>query len=290
MKLTCTIGAIVVIYKPNWELTSQVLTSLGAQVNAIVVVDNTPNEDNSSKVENIPNCKLISLKKNIGIAAAQNKGIQYMEELGVDFVIFSDQDSLAPDGLIKNLISTYIQLEKAGLPIATIGPLPIQRQTGQPIIVKENVRDTTDVNGLEIMRMDGIISSFSLMRIDTLKKVGGMKENLFIDGVDVEWCWRAKALHGLNSYLIPSLTLSHMLGEDSKKSSIRIPTPFRTYYQFRNFFILKRLSYTPVWWIKKNGLKYFVKAFYYPIMLKPRGQYLKNIWKGLIDGINYKDA
>jgi rhamnosyltransferase len=284
------IGAVAILFRPNWETTTKALKKLSEQVDLVVVVDNTPDIENSEYVKDIPNCKLIPLKENIGIAAAQNKGIAYIQEAGYEFVVFSDQDSIAPDGLIDNLVSTYRLLENEGLPVATIGPLPIQRQTGQPVLDPQNIREKRRIKNIEIMRMDGIISSFSLMRLDTLKKVGGMKENLFIDGVDVEWCWRAKSLYGLNSFLIPSLTISHMLGEGSSKTSIRIPTPFRTYYQFRNYFILKRLSYTPSWWKKKNGLKYFVKAFYYPLMLKPRGQYLKNIWKGLVDGIKFKDT
>lgn len=77
-----------------------------------------------------------------------------------------------------------------------------------------------------------------------------------------------------------------MMGEDTgKQHSIRIPTPFRVYYQFRNYFKLLSYPHTPTWWKVKNGIKYAVKTVYYPLFLKPRGQFAKRIAAGIRDGI-----
>lgn len=37
---------------------------------------------------------------------------------------------------------------------------------------------------------------------------------------------------------------------------------------------------------KKNGVKYLVKLFYFPICIAPRAMYLKHIIHGVIRGLN----
>ena len=87
---------------------------------------------------------------------------------------------------------------------------------------------------------------------------GGFDESLFIDGVDHEWCWRAWHTHAYRTFIVRDAVIDQWL---------------------------KRLEYTPAYWIKKNGLKYAVKFFYFPIMVSPRGKYLKNILRGIRDGL-----
>ena len=45
---------------------------------------------------------MINLCKNYGIAYAQNRGIEKANEIGVDMVLFSDQDTVYPSTFIKN--------------------------------------------------------------------------------------------------------------------------------------------------------------------------------------------
>ena len=52
--------------------------------------------------------------------------------------------------------------------------------------------DLTEVNEL--------MSSTSLIPIEMFSKVGLLEETLFIDGVDHEWCWRAKKIENLRFF------------------------------------------------------------------------------------------
>ena len=119
-----------------------------------------------------------------------------------------------------------------------------------------------------------------------------MDSSLFIDGVDNEWCWRAKNKGNLDSFVSLDFKMNHYLGEGDRSFfgiKISISSPFRVYYQFRNFFILCRKSYVPGIWKIKNAVKYTIKFFYLPIFVIPRLEYLKKIFLGTIDGINYKN-
>lgn len=282
------IGAILVLYRPDIELTLKVIKSLAIQVDSLCIVDNTPNENNSNHFTDYNNIHYIPLLKNQGIAAAQNIGIKYFSNTGFDFVIFSDQDSIAPDNTVSGLVETYIKLEKAGIKIGAIGPQPILRGSSRSALERQNIRKYEEFTniGKPLYFMYSVISSFSVIRLERFNKVGMFDESLFIDGVDSEWGWRAYGLHEYVSVLDPSIKISHCFGERNQGPlEIFVPSPFRTYYQFRNYFKLIRRKYTPKWWIVKNGIKYLIKFIYYPLFLNPRFDYLKNMARGIRDGI-----
>ena len=70
------IGAIVVLYNPDFNVTSKALESLMRQVDRVCVVDNSLSE-HSEELKKYINIEYISLEKNVGIAAAQNIAITY---------------------------------------------------------------------------------------------------------------------------------------------------------------------------------------------------------------------
>lgn len=283
------IGAIVVLFNPDFNVTNKALESLILQVDKVCIVDNSLS-DNSNYINNLDNIEYIPLRKNIGIAAAQNIGIDYFTKKNYDYVVFSDQDSIAPDNLISELFKAFKDLQSKGFKIAAVGPLPINRETSQPYITKPNIKRiyNAEIWGLnyDVYEMHSIISSLSLIKIDTFSKIGLFEEDLFIDGVDDEWCWRATHLEQLNSFIVPKLIFSHYQGTDNNIRLIKKKsTPFRTYYQFRNFIILFKRPYTPKYWKRLNLIKFIIKSFYYPCFISPRLSYLKAILRGCKDGL-----
>ena len=91
-----------------------------------------------------------------------------------------------------------------------------------------------------------------LVPVSTLKDIGLMKEELFIDYVDIEWCLRA-ASKKFNFYAIPSATMSHAIGDERKSvlgREISIHSPFlRRYYLARNSIYMLR-CHLVLWGIK----------------------------------------
>ena len=62
------VGAVVVLYNPNFDVTKKTLSSLASQVDQICVVDNSPS-DHSEVLSGYESVEYKPLLKNIGIAS-----------------------------------------------------------------------------------------------------------------------------------------------------------------------------------------------------------------------------
>jgi rhamnosyltransferase len=80
------------------------------------------------------------------------------------------------------------------------------------------------------------ISSGSLLSMECIKNVGPMCEELFIDYVDFEWCWRALKL-GYKIVSVPNIVIEHTLGDKIQiigNRKIALRNRVRYYYIIRN--------------------------------------------------------
>lgn len=221
---------------------------------------------------------------NIGIAAAQNIGISQVLKQGASHVLLLDQDSDITPVQIEELMGSFHTLETQKIRLAAISPRPYNKLTGKPYPYPCNfVAQHTD----RYTEVTDLMSSGMLISATALKEVGMMEENLFIDAVDSEWCWRA--LHnGYRLFTDEHIHLEHMLGMGNKQlagRTISITPPYRLYYMIRNYLWLCHRNYVPKRWKWYNGLKYIVKAIYYPLFGADHKAYTQNIWRGLKDGM-----
>lgn len=287
-----TIGAVMVLYAPDLDVTDKAIEAILPQVDLLCIVDNTPGADLSARFTD-NRIHYIAMSDNSGIAAAQNRGTRWLLDRGVDFLVYTDQDSEARPDTIARLMHGYAILTDGGIKVGLAGTLPVNRDTGEPYRLSARRIDSPDdlrrIPGAEgISEYYSAISSISLIPRRAMLDNGGFDESLFIDGVDHEWCWRAWHTHAYRTFIVRDAVIDHCLGQGDRQLAARqvhIASADRVYYQFRNYLWLKRLEYTPAYWIKKNGLKYAVKFFYFPIMVSPRGKYLKNILRGIRDGL-----
>jgi rhamnosyltransferase len=201
-----------------------------------------------------------------------------------------DQDSIVSDGMVFQLAEDYIFLKSKGINIAVIGPTPINKITQKEYAprLRKNYPFFNDYDHL--IKVNELISSGSLIHLETFNDIGLMDENLFIDGVDHEWCWRANK-KGYYCAMSKKAKLQHMLGEGDRKIfgiQIAITSPFRVYFQYRNFIQLCRRNYVPIYWKINNAIKFLIKIIYYPLFVRPRILYLKNIFKGIYAGFSNK--
>jgi rhamnosyltransferase len=280
-----TIGCVLVLYKPNLNLLGKVLDSTKKQVNHIFISDNSPSYPLTSLITESESLTYRKMPYNVGIAAAQNVGIKYFLAKGFTHVLFLDQDSIMGQNLMEHLLTGLAHLENKNIPIGGIGPRSFNRQNGQDYRgkIKKGKPLTNDLT-----EVTEIISSASLIPLKHFTEVGLLDESLFIDGVDSEWCWRAKDRKGLRFFIAEKARLSHSLGEGDRRfllCNVVIPTPFRIYYQYRNWLILCKKRYVPFYWKCSNGFKFFLKLFYFPLFVKPRKEYLKRIVKGIKNGL-----
>ena len=115
------VGAIVVSYNPEYARLLSLCDSLSKQVDVIILVDNGSNNFISEKISIADNVIVISLRENQGIATAQNVGIKKIIDLGLKYVVFFDQDSIVPNGLIGCLKIILLLVHSMDIPCQLLG-------------------------------------------------------------------------------------------------------------------------------------------------------------------------
>ncbi len=85
----------MVLYNHQPDSLKKGIGSLLAQFDMLVLADNTPGRNDSNAFAD-DRIIYIPLGANKGIACAQNIGVKTLIDNDVDYVFFSDQDSLLP--------------------------------------------------------------------------------------------------------------------------------------------------------------------------------------------------
>lgn len=272
------ISVIVVLFKNSLDI-NKYLSLVFNNIN-VILVDNTPKRDLNIKDKLF----YIPLLENKGIAYAQNIGINKAISLGTEFVIFFDQDSVINKDYIFNIIREYKRIEKDFHNLYLLGPTVLYEKTNEEYkSIFHKYKE--EVKGFEIRRE--IISSGSCTRVEKIQNVGLLDDRLFIDHVDSEWCWRSNNL-GYISGITKNVVLKHNIGQriiKIGKHMIIVSSPQRYYYQCRNYLWLCRRNSTPIQWRINNGIKIFMRLLYFPIFIDEGIQIVKNMYKGLHDGL-----
>lgn len=277
---------ILVLYNPEQILLQRVISSVICQVDFLWISDNSLISVDMS-IYSVPSNKFCYKKMNgnIGIAAAQNYGIKYALDEGFKYILFLDQDSILPPHIVSNLKFKYQYLISQNINVGGVGPSACDRSRNKEY--KGLIYKGKKINS-EITEVKELISSSLFTEVSVFKNAGLMEEKLFIDNVDHEWCWRATYKCGSRFFVINSLKLEHQIGEGGHSFmgiNVITPTPFRVYYQYRNYLWLLRCKYAPLYWKCSNAVKFFFKAFYLSLFMPKRIKYLKRICLGIYNGI-----
>lgn len=277
------VAGILVLYNPNKGLLRKVLDSLTNQVEYIYISDNS-DVNHSEIFENIDKVKYVWNGCNIGIAKAQNNGVAWSRKIGATCVLFLDQDSILEKNLVTHLLETIRELEAQGIQVGAVGPTLFNRFQEKDL--KGTFRKGKSIFK-DVREVQELISSASLIPLKNFETVGLFEDNLFIDVVDFEWCWRAAFYHDLRFFRDSGVRLNHAQGEGDKFVlfvRISVSAPIRMFYQYRNYIMLLSRIYVPSYWKFSNGIKLFFKAIYLPICVGPFKDYVNNIRKGISHG------
>ena len=220
-------AAVVVTFHPEPDFAAM-LASMLPQVGAIIVVDNgscpadLPAHDDP-KLEG--RVEIMANGENRGIGAALNQGLRRASQRGFSWALTMDQDS-SP---LPNLVA-------AGRRAFEAHPQPHQLAA-----IGASVVDAGELTApaAAYRRMTAVITSGTLQSIPIWERLGGFREDYFIDCIDTEFCLRARA-HGLEIIQATEAALSHRIGIPTQKWVVgrwMIPTnhsPLRRYYVTRN--------------------------------------------------------
>lgn len=295
------ITAIVVTYQPELKALGQLLDSLIPQVKSVVIVDNCSQLDLQAwnNQRKTPTVELLLLSENRGIAFAQNVGIQSVLEKGAGYVLLMDQDSIPAQDMVEKLMFALLDAEKKAdsEPIAA-GPVCVDTRTGTKsfFVIEHNGvptrwRPSTSLpTGIFSLEVSFLISSGTLINLKALQYVGGKRSNYFIDHVDTEWCFRARA-KGYAILGVPCAEMKHSLGDNVKKvwffgwRHVAYHSPLRDYYMFRNTILMLRdVEMSFIW---KLHLLWRLVQFssYFLIFSSERMQRLYCMLLGIVHGV-----
>jgi len=287
--------AVIVSYNPNLSKLAGLLESLASQVQGVVLVDNGSSETVVTWLFNKRFCLpflVLPLGENLGIARAQNEGIRVAQESGASHIILFDQDSIPASDMVDKLIAAAQHQVAQGTKVGGVGPNYLDsRQANPPPFIK--------VSGLKIHRqlcttpdtvveVDYLIASGCLIPMATIDEVGGMREDFFIDYVDIEWGLRAK-VKGFQSFGVCGAIMAHDLGDEPIKflgKRYPLHSPLRHYYHFRNAVWMYRQSWLPFQWRLTDGLRLILKFGFYTLFAKPRSRHLGMMIKGVLHGLS----
>lgn len=285
--------AVLVTWQPELALLGELLAALAPQVGQVVMVDNgTGDPGFRDFCAAHPEVTLLDLRENLGLAHAMNLGIARARAMpGVSHVLLMDQDSVPEPAMVDLLKTMFDQLD-ASERVAAVGPCfrdPREAEDAPFVRIGFPFNRKLRCDGTcKAVRCDFLISSGCLIPLAVLDDLGGMDDALFIDNVDLEWCFRARAA-GYALYGLCAAHLRHSLGETRRKvpglpRGIVVHSPRRLFYMMRNRVLLYRRACTPRQWIAQDVPRLLVKFLLFSLLVSPRRKnvrcMLAGIWAG----------
>lgn len=288
------IAAGIVTYEPEIVRLKDNIKAIYTQVDYIIITDN--GSKNIRKIQEeltqFSNIEWILNEENKGIATALNQIVEHSQQLGCDWTLTLDDDSIAPDYMIEEY-KKYIHLKQ----VAMLVP-----------VIKDRSMDYIDLESMTqepYEEVETAITSGTLMNNKVWNEVGGFTDALFIDYVDFDYCMK---LHIAKKRIlrVNQVVLLHELGNATeikvfafladcmpkgsfiqrKAEQLRFTTnhsPKRLYYVTRNQYYYMR-TYRDYIDVKRlhRGMKigWIIKLLFE----KQRIQKAKAILKGRKDG------
>lgn len=256
--------AATVLFGPDPLLLSILLETLATDGCRLIAFANGPLD---SGVEHLlteaNNVRLLRAEVNVGLGAGLNAAIEAAICEGFDSVFLFDQDSSPRPGFLLTMGDRMAGIESSGYRLAVLGPLlvPPEGSTFLPIKYwRRSARPGEPPGAVEFLPTSG-----SLLSLAAWRDVGPLRADYFIDGIDVEWGYRAWH-RGWASVLAEDLELLHRWGEECPcdaggprgVQAARQPEN-RLFYYVRNATYGMRLRHMPLKWKLRQILRMAVQ-------------------------------
>lgn len=269
------IVGVVVLYHPGDDLVRNINSYL-PWLDRLLLWDNTPADEQRalplSEVAYPERLERRGCGKNVGIGTALNDAARYALENGFTHLLTLDQDSYFLEGDFPR----YLQCASKYGDGAILSVNYFIKSQQAPLYP---VCDRVD-------KVASAMTSGTLYPVALFHRLGYFMEELFVWGIDCEYCWRA-ARQGVETLCFKNILLQHDLGYQRKKHRLLgkevFPNeypPMRTYYNVRNGILLHRLY--PDHLNLKAHLRYHLYKRIIFILLYEDRKFAK--WKALWDG------
>lgn len=219
------------MYEPTQNELKNIDTYIN-DVDILYVIDNSKYNHSEQINKNQDKIKYIFNNENIGVSSALNKAAKLAIQDGCTWLLTMDQDTTFNENTLPEMKKAIEQNNTENIGIVT----PWHNTK-----LKINKPDTEIDYPLEVM------TSGNLVNLDIYSKVGGYKDWMFIDGIDIEYGLNLNK----NGYKIMRLNyveIEHNLGNIEYKDFLwekdilcTNHNALRRYYMMRNYLYIRDL-------------------------------------------------
>lgn len=295
------VWAVVILHRPDADGVRRQHDALRAQVAGIVYYDNGGGRAalDALGLTDGDGLRCVGDGENVGIAEGLNRGLACARERGAQSALLLDQDSVPAATMVAELEACRARAAAHDPRVAAVGPAILDELRGEPegfghAVSRQARRTPADAAAREApVEVNYLITSGTLVPLSVIDDVGAMEADLFIDAVDFEWSFRARA-RGYKLYGAYGALLHHRRGERLHRvplfgARIRVHSPTRHFYIFRNHLRLCFRPYMPTSW-KLLGAWYLVRRLaLFGLLVPPRVGHLaamaRGTWRGLSQGL-----
>jgi len=270
--------AVTTAYHPDERLVAVVAAALRS-CESVVIADNTPaGVPSASEALAGDRVRVLRPGRNVGVAAALNAALGEVPG-DAEAVLLLDQDSVLAEELVSAL-SRHL----ADPTVGAAAPSPWDARSGTDF-------GTLTAMQAEVSDQDAVITSGMLVRRSLAQAVGGFREDLFVDYVDMDFCLRIRRT-GARILQDRRLKLEHSIGDRREHKLVFLPVqvihypPWRHYWIARNGAILIRENARafPSWSVKTAA--YLVRWVAVTVLFESaRWRCLRAFGSGVRDGL-----
>ncbi len=269
-------GAVVVLYNPGEADYKNILT-YSDKVDFVYIIDNSPESHlaDISKVIKIDQGHLNyeHHPENLGLCKGMNYGIEKLYEKGCMWAFTMNSDSYFVNDVV-GIFRHYVKKNDCN-DIVLLAPLyNFDRHKAVPY------------TGSKVIKR--AMMSGNYVNIELFKKLNGFLEVLFVDGLDNEFCIRARK-NGYKIVECGQAIMEHMPCQTRERKIFGktilygYDSPKRYYGHARSLaYIVKKYKTT------YELMFYFYKLFKIIFLFDNKKEFLQQYWKGTKDGIAIK--
>ncbi|MDR0606758.1 MAG: glycosyltransferase [Bacteroidales bacterium] len=284
-------AAIVIWYNPKKLGENMAIKNILTYSNFfenIYIIDNSI-EDNLKLASQIPNSQYFSNFENLGIAKALNQGCEAAIKDGHIWIMTMDQDSSWDSKHLLEYINEANRIYQIDSLVKSFSPGTVSQNEVYSVLgtirrrlLKKSNKGKRNTPRNEFEYVDRVISSGNIINLEMWKTIGGFTNELFINDVDYDFCYRA-IQKGYKIVKVYKCSMNHVDGEPQRSF---FPHAFwyhkeRIYYLVRNkYYILKNHPRFAV----KYKYKQIIRRIFFEKLIFFEFEDVKYVLKGIVDG------
>lgn len=287
------VAAIIVCFHPDGKQLSNLVTTVASAVDEIIIFNN------GGLYESALPAVACQLKiesrdaENLGVATALNLACEVACRDGCRYAVMFDQDSLPDDAMIPVLLEELRAWQARGHRVAAIGPQLVdvrggERRTHPFLLLSKSGAHRIAVQGTR--QVSQVITSGCLIDLRVWLEGARFDDGLFIDLVDINWCWRLVS----RGYVVLGTTRATLVHElsgglrETRWLTLTRYGPVRRYFQCRN--AVYHLLWVP---LPSGGSRFMLKSIASTMIASIRADDFpwQSLWqccRGLAHGVGRK--